>query len=136
MTCLRHPKRGYTTLLKEHVTCGYLMQWMHCGTFLMQWVLWPALDGQRKRGSISNDQLLISLAGRDNSKCVGGGGESHNVGITSYDPDLLFLVPSMGIDPSGGTRLYTNTSTEKGLKNIVRHYQHFTHTFWLFLTQN
>ena len=24
---------------------------------------WPALHGQRKRGSISNDQLLISLAG-------------------------------------------------------------------------
>ena len=25
------------------------------GTYLMQWVSWPALHGQRKRGSISND---------------------------------------------------------------------------------
>ena len=72
MTRLRQPKRGYTILLNGHVTCGYLMHWMHCGTYLMQWVSWPALHGRRKRGSISNDQLLISLAGRDNSKCVGG----------------------------------------------------------------
>ena len=67
MTCLRHPEGGYTTLLNGRVTCGYLMQWMHCGTYLMQWLFWPALHGQRKRGSISNDQLLISLAGRYSS---------------------------------------------------------------------
>ena len=39
----------------------------------------------------------------------------------------------MGIDPSGGMGIYTNTSTKKTLKDIVRHYQPFTHTFWLSL---
>ena len=54
-TCLRHPKRGYTTLLNGRVTCGYLMQWMHYGNYWVQWVSWPALHGQRWRGSISYD---------------------------------------------------------------------------------
>ena len=98
----------------------------------MQWVSRPALHGQRKRGSISNDKLLITLAGRDNSQFSGGGG-SHNEGINSSDPDLLFLILAMGIDPSGGMGIYTNTSTKKTLKDIVRHYQPFNHTFLLSL---
>ena len=89
------------------------MQWMHCGTYLVQWVSWSALHGQRKRGSISNDELLISLAGSLNV-CRGGG--SHNEGVNSSDPDLFFLIPPMGIDPSGGTGIYTNTSTKKNVE--------------------
>ena len=61
------------------------------------------------------------------------GGGSHNEGVNSSDLDLLYLIPAIGIDPSGGMGIYTNTSTKKKLKDIVRHYQPFTHTFWLSL---
>ena len=44
------------------------------------------------------------------------GGGSHNEGIDSSDPDVLFLIPAMGIDPSGGTGIHTNTSTKKRVK--------------------
>ena len=65
-----------------------------------------------------------------------GWGGSHNEGINSSNLDLLFLIPAMEIDPSGGTGMYTNTSTKKLLKDIVRHYQPFTHTFGLSLKQS
>ena len=45
------------------------------------------------------------------------GGGSQYEGINSSDPDLLFIIPAMGIDPSGGTGIYTNTSTKKALKD-------------------
>ena len=45
------------------------------------------------------------------------GGGSHNEGIDSSDLDLLFRIPGMGIDPSGGMGIYTNTSTKKALKD-------------------
>ena len=61
--------------------------------------------------------------------CVGGG--SHNEGINSSDLDLLSLIPAKGIDLSGVMGIYTNTSTKKKLKDIIRHYQLFTRTFWL-----
>ena len=67
--------------------------------------------------------------------CVWGGG-SHNEGINSSDPDLLFLNPAMGIGLSGGMGIYTNTSTKGTLKDIVGHYQPFTHAFWLSLKQS
>ena len=35
----------------------------------------------------------------------------------SSDPVLLFLIPAMGIDPSGGMGIYANTSTKKALKD-------------------
>ena len=65
-----------------------------------------------------------------------GGGGSHNEGITLSDPDLLFLIPAMGIDPSGAMEIYNNTSTKKALKDIVWYYQPFTHTFLLSLKQS
>ena len=55
------PQRGNSSPESTYLPT-YLMQWMHCGTCLMKWVSWLALHGQRKRGSISNDQMLISLA--------------------------------------------------------------------------
>ena len=44
------------------------------------------------------------------------GGGSHD-DWTSSDLDLLFLIPAMRIDPSGGMGIYTNTSTKKTLKD-------------------
>ena len=41
-----------------------------------------------------------------------GGGGSHDE-YTSSDPDLPFLIPATGIDPSGGMGIHTNTSTKK-----------------------
>ena len=63
-----------TSNLKGHVTCGYVMQWMHGVTYLMEWVSWPALHGKRKRGSISNDELSIGLAGSLRAHLKGWGG--------------------------------------------------------------
>ena len=64
---------------------------------------------------------------------VCGGGCRHNEGINSSDPDPLFLIPAMGIDLSGVWGFLLIPQPKKRLKDIVRHYQPFTHTFWLSL---
>ena len=48
------------TLLNEHVACGYLMQWMHCGPYLMQWVsLLHYMDRESKAASVMSNCRLV-----------------------------------------------------------------------------
>ena len=63
---------------------------------------------------------------------MGGGSRNEKSHETSADPDLLFFI----LDLSEGMRIYTNTPTKKTLKDIVVHYQPFTHTLLLLLKQS